>query len=332
MRAPVLFLGAALLAFAVALCVGSVPLAPGQVAHAFGALVLGKPDPSLAGTLLGLRLARAFCAIAVGALLGVSGTLLQALLRNPLADPYVLGVSGGASCGAVAAIALGAGLVATGLCAGAGALAALAALFLLARRSLFAHVDVLDTTRENALLLTGVMIAALCSALLSIALAIAPDGTLRSMVYWLLGDLSGAMPLGGAAATLAASVLLAALAQRDAPALGVMMHGELQAYTQGVATGAVRRRLVAITALATGLAVATAGAVGFVGFIAPHLVRPWAGSDQRAMLPASALAGAALVLIADTLGRTIAAPMQLPLGAFTALVGAPVFLWRLQRS
>jgi len=328
---PVL-LAVALLAFVLALRFGSVGVGTAELAQALLDRFLGREDASMAATLLSLRLPRALTAMAVGGLLALSGALLQALLRNPLADPYVLGVSGGASCAAMLAIAAGAGAIAIALAAAGGALVALTLLFMLAHRALFARDTVLDHGRDSSILLTGVMIASLCAAGLSLALALAPDGKLRTMVFWLLGDLSGAIHPGLAAGAFVAWLLLLLLAQRDTPALNLMLGGDLQAYTQGVATSRVRRRLIAITAVASGIAVALAGAVGFVGFVAPHLARQVLGSNQRLVLPAASLLGAILVLLVDTAGRTLAAPLQLPVGALTALVGVPVFLWQLQRS
>ncbi|HXY05721.1 MAG TPA: iron ABC transporter permease [Burkholderiaceae bacterium] len=330
-RALAVLLAAAVAALAAALRFGSVEVDTGALLRALRLLVLGASEPSLASTVLALRLPRALTGMAVGGMLALSGALLQALLRNSLADPYVLGVSGGASCAAMLAIALGAGAAAVALFAAGGALAAMLLLFLLAHRALFARDAPVEPGRDSTILLTGVMIASLCAAALSIVLSLAPDGRLRTMVFWLLGDLGGAVNLALAAAAALAWVLLLALALRDAPALTLMLGGELQAYTQGVATTRVRRRLVALTAVATGSAVALAGAVGFVGFVAPHLVRYFVGTNQRVVLPAASLLGAILVLLADTIGRTIAAPLQLPVGALTALVGVPVFLWQLQR-
>ncbi len=292
----------------------------------------GTAAPSLAGDLLALRLPRAGSAMAVGGLLALSGALLQALLRNPLADPYVLGVSGGASCAALLAIAAGVGAALVALCAAGGALAALAVLFLLAHRALFAREPQLDSGRDSAILLTGVMIASLCAAILSLALSLAPDGRLRTMVFWLLGDLGGATSPLLACLALATWLVLWLLAQREASALNLMLAGDLQAYTQGVPTTQVRRRLIVITAIATGVAVALAGAVGFVGFVAPHLVRRAVGPDPRWVLPAASLLGAVLVLLADTAGRSLVPPLQLPVGALMALVGVPVFVWQLQHS
>jgi iron complex transport system permease protein len=321
----------ALLALLAALRFGSVGVSSGALLQALLDIVQGRDEPSLAATLLALRLPRALTAMAVGGLLALSGALLQALLRNPLADPYVLGVSGGASCAAMLAIATGLGAAAIALCAAGGALAALSLLFLLAHRALFARDAALDQGRDSAILLTGVMIASLCAAALSLALAVAPDGKLRTMVFWLLGDLGGAVNPGMAGLAVAGWLLLLFIGQRDAGALNLMLGGDLQAYTQGVPTTQVRRRLIAVTALATGTAVALAGAVGFVGFVAPHLVRRFVGSNHRVVLPAASLLGAILVLLADTIGRSIAAPLQLPVGALTALVGVPVFIWQLQR-
>jgi len=326
-----LLAAAAILCLLAALRFGSVEVGTGALLHALVDRLRGGQHSSVAATVLSLRLPRALTGMAVGGLLALSGALLQALLRNPLADPYVLGVSGGASCAAIVAIALGAGAATIALFAAGGALAAMLLLFLLAHRALFVRGAALEQGRDTAILLTGVMIASLCAAALSLVLTLAPDGRLRTMVFWLLGDLGGAVSLGLATAALFGWLLLLFVGLRDARALNLMLGGELQAYTQGVATAQVRRRLIALTAVATGVAVALAGAVGFVGFVAPHLVRYVIGTDQRVVLPAASLLGAILVLLADTMGRSIAAPLQLPVGALTALVGVPVFLWQLRR-
>lgn len=326
-----LLIAAAALCLLAALRFGSVEVSTGALLHAVVESAHGAQDSSVASTVLTLRLPRALTGMAVGGLLALSGAVLQALLRNPLADPYVLGVSGGASCAAIVAIALGAGAAAIALFAAGGALAAMLLLFLLAHRALFARHAPVEQGRDTAILLTGVMIASLCAATLSLVLTLAPDGRLRTMVFWLLGDLGGALSMGLAAAAVFTWFFLLLLGLRDASALNLMVGGELQAYTQGVATTQVRRRLIALTAVATGVAVALAGAVGFVGFVAPHLVRYFVGTNQRVVLPAASLLGAILVLLADTIGRSVAAPLQLPVGALTALVGVPVFLWQLQR-
>jgi iron complex transport system permease protein len=180
-------------------------------------------------------------------------------------------------------------------------------------------------------LLTGVMIASFAAALLSLVLALAPDAKLRTMVFWLLGDLAGATDLRAALIALAAIGVAFAIAVRYAAALNLLVRGDLQAYTQGVRVVHTRRTLVLVAALATGASVTLAGAVGFVGFVAPHVVRLVFGNDQRVLLPASGLAGGTLVVLADTIARTAFAPLQLPVGVLTALIGVPVFLWLLAR-
>jgi iron complex transport system permease protein len=284
-----------------------------------------------ADIVLGLRMPRALAGFAVGAALALSGALLQALLRNPLADPYVLGISGGAAVAALIALALGLPTLAVQGAAIGGALMTLMLLFLLARRALYSTSAAQGEQATGAVLLTGVMLASFAAALMSLILALAPDGRLRTMVFWLLGDLAGATHVLPAVITLALVALMFGLARTDARALNLMMRGDLQAYTQGVRVVALRRRLIFIAAVATASAVTLGGAVGFVGFVAPHLVRMVAGNDQRIVLPAAMLLGGVLVVAADTVARTAFAPLQLPVGVLTALIGVPVFLWFLGR-
>ena len=314
-----------------ALAVGSVSLNP--VAALRGMIAGGQPadGSSLASAILGLRLARALTGAAVGGLLALAGAILQGLLRNALADPYVLGVSGGGSCVALGALALGLGGMAAALAAAAGATAALAVLFVLAHRALFSIDLHAESGRDDTILLAGTMLASACSAAIAVALAFAPDGRLRTMVFWLMGDLGGAHRIGVGAAAVCVWIGLLLLATRDADAVNRISAGDLLAFTQGVEPVALRRRLIGVAAAAAGIAVSLAGAVGFVGFVAPHLVRRFWGPDARIVLPAASLLGAALVVVADTLARTLVAPMSLPVGALTALVGVPVFLWQLRR-
>ncbi len=232
----------------------------------------------------------------------------------PLADPYVLGISGGAAVAALLALALGLPAIAVQAAAIGGALLTLMLLFLLARRALYSASAALGEQATGAVLLTGVMLASFAAALMSLVLSLAPDGRLRTMVFWLLGDLAGATHVVPALFILALVGLLLALARADARALNLMMRGDLQAFTQGVRVVAIRRRLILIAAVATASAVTLGGAVGFVGFVAPHLVRMVAGNDQRVVLPASMLLGGALVVTADTIARTAFAPLQLPVG------------------
>jgi iron complex transport system permease protein len=322
---PLLFL-AALASGLTALAVGSVPLSIAELADA-----LTGGDALAADLVWQLRAPRAIAGFAVGAGLALAGAVLQGLLRNPLADPYVLGISGGAAVAALIALAFGLGAVVVQAAAALGALATLALLFGLTRRVMFSR-DVLASDQATTnVLLTGVMLAAFCAALLSLALSLAPDARLRTMVFWLLGDLSGATDVRAGLAVAALVVVAFLVASTQAPALNLMIRGDLQAFTQGVRVAHTRRTLVLVAALATGAAVTLAGAVGFVGFVAPHLMRLALGNDQRVLLPASMLAGGTLVLLADTVARTAFAPLQLPVGVITALIGVPVFLWLLAR-
>jgi len=307
---------AALAAMALALAVGSVDVAPATVWNA-----LTGDVRDTAGTVVReLRLPRAVAAFAVGGLLAVAGSLMQVLLRNPLADPYVLGLSGGAACGALAALLLGvASLVTPAAFIGAGISTAL--VFGLARGS--------GAWSPMRLLLTGVVVAAGWGALIMLMLAIAPDAQVRGMLFWLIGDLSGAVQGGKALAALACVLLLALPLARDATLLA---RGDLTAASLGVPVRAVTLALHALAAAATAIAVTVAGSVGFVGLVVPHAVRLVIGNDQRYLLPASALAGGVLLVLADTLARTLVAPAQLPVGVLTALAGVPLFLWLLRRS
>ena len=310
-----------------ALAVGSVPVSPAQLL----ATLAGQGDSAARDVIWQLRAPRAVAGFAVGAGLALAGALLQGLLRNPLADPYVLGISGGAAVAAIGAIALGLSSTMIQLAAALGAMATLGLLFILARRALFTRDAIESEQGTTAVLLTGVMIASFAAALLSLVLSLAPDARLRTMVFWLLGDLAGATDLRAALIALVAIGVAFAIALRQAPALNLLVRGDLQAYTQGVRVAHTRRTLVLVAALATGAAVTLAGAVGFVGFVAPHLMRLVFGNDQRVLLPASGLAGGTLVVLADTVARSAFAPLQLPVGVLTALIGVPVFLWLLAR-
>lgn len=305
-------------AIAIALTVGSVRLAP---AHVLQALVGAGPDAELA-IVRELRLPRALSAFATGGLLAVAGALMQVLLRNPLADPYVLGLSGGAAAGALAALAAGlAGWVTPA--AFAGALASTFIVFGLART----HADRTPWTATR-LLLTGVVIASGWGAIIALLLSLAPDTQLRGMLFWLIGDLSAAGPGWPALLLLALVVGAALILARD---LNVLLRGETTAASLGVPVARTTLFLYALSALATAAAVTTAGSIGFVGLVVPHALRLVIGNDQRALLPAAALAGGALLVVADTAARSIVAPVQLPVGVVTALIGVPVFLWLLSR-
>lgn len=291
--------------------------------------VAGPDDP----TLMLLRTQRASLAFAVGALLTLAGALLQLLLRNPLADPYVLGVSGGAAVGAVASgLLLPLALRSASLQAGAlaGAALAIILLFALGRRSLAAP-PMSSAVPGMRLILTGVMVSTGFGALLALLLSLAPDTQLRGTMFWLMGDLEAEGFAGGIVAW-AVLLTVGAWAIWQAPRLNVLAHGDATALLLGLPVARLRVALLLIASVATATAVAQAGAIGFVGLVVPHALRLWLGNDQRLLLPAAMLGGGAALLLADLLARVILAPVQLPVGVVTALVGVPLFLMMLARS
>jgi iron complex transport system permease protein len=303
--------------------VGSVALSVSELFAALGEIVRGEPS-TLAATLLELRLGRALSAFVTGATLALAGVMMQALLRNPLADPYVLGVSGGAAVGALAAMLFFTTAWLVDLAAFAGAIGVAFLLFALAWRDLRGGAD----SSANMLLLTGVIVAAGCGALVTLMLSIAPDNRLRGMVFWLIGDLSATQ-----SRWLPWAIWLGALvfAIRIARALNVVaLHAEAAA-TLGISVGQLRRGLFLCAALLTASAVSSAGSIGFVGLIVPHACRFAWGPDHRLLLPAATLAGGSFLVLADTLARSLIAPQQLPVGVITALIGVPVFLVQLHQ-
>ena len=301
----------------IALAAGSLPVSAADVGRA----LLGDTSGMAAEVVRALRLPRAMAAFACGGLLALAGALMQVLLRNPLADPYVLGISGGASVGALGAMLLGLPLLLVNGGAFAGALAATLLVFGLARGD--------GSWTQTRLLLTGVIVAAGCGAAVALILSIAPENQLRGMLFWLMGDLSHAASPWPALAMLVLGLAAALPFSRD---LNLLARGDLAARALGVPVARLRGGVYVLAALATAAAVTTTGAVGFVGLIVPHLVRLSVGNDQRVLLPAAALAGGALLTLADTLARTVVAPQQLPVGVLTALIGVPVFLFLLTRS
>lgn len=308
-----------------ALAVGSVEVSLADVMRALG----GERSTPMA-VVLDLRLPRALSAFASGALLALAGAVLQGLLRNSLADPYVLGVSGGASVAALLVLSVvgtATPVWAMQLAAAAGALASLLLLLMFARRVFFARDLAPGDDSSVGVLVTGVMLASFCGALVSLLLAVAGDGQLRGMVFWLLGDLAGATDMRWALTACGVMAIVVIWGRRHAAALNLILRGDVLAFTQGVDVIRTRRILVLLSALATATAVSLAGAVGFVGFVAPHFMRAWLGNDQRVLLLAAPLAGGTLVVVADSIARTAIAPAQLPVGVVTALIGAPVFLW-----
>ena len=288
-------------------------------ADVFAAL-FGEGQGTTAAVIRELRLPRAAAAFASGALLALAGALMQVLLRNPLADPYVLGISGGAAVGALAAILLGAATWRIDLAAFGGAMAAMLLVFGLARGD--------GSWTQSRLLLTGVIIAAGCGAMVLFMLVMTTDTRVQSMLFWLTGDVSGAARPWPALGVLGFGVLAVLPFARD---LNVLARGELSARALGINTRRLRLLVYVLASLLTAVAVTLVGLVGFVGLIVPHLVRLGAGNDQRILLPAAALAGGVLLTVADTAARTLVAPVQLPVGVLTAMIGVPVFLFLLVR-
>jgi len=307
----------ALCALVLSLLLGSVSLAP---AEAWQALVTG--EATLARSIVvELRLPRALSAFAIGGLLSFAGVLMQVLLRNPLADPYVMGVSGGAAVAALSAMLLGLSGVLVDASATLGALAATALVFTLARTP--------EGWTPARLLLTGVVVASGASAGVSALLAIGDESRLRGMLFWLMGDLSFSTSANRLLLLLALSVALGVVLGRH---LNILSKGELQARGLGVPVAGLRAAIFATSALVTAASVTAAGTIGFVGLVTPHLARMLLGSDHRRVIPAAVLLGGTLLVVADLIARTAFAPRQLPVGALTALVGVPVFLALMRRT
>lgn len=327
-------LAASLAAMAVlASGVGAVPISP---SHVVGILLdqlglsTGVPfSDQEAAILVHLRLPRVVLAVLVGAVLAVCGALLQGLFRNPLADPGLIGVSSGSALAAATWIVFGAALgpVVAGaglpLAAFAGGLVATVVVYRIGRHA--------GRTLVATMLLAGVAVAALCGALLGLLLFLADDAALRAITFWSLGSLGGATWAGVAwsAPLLVAPVLAAPWLARG---LNALLLGEAAAFHLGVRVERLKRWTIGLSALGVGAAVATSGMIGFVGLVVPHLVRLALGPDHRTLLPASALLGALLLVVADLVARTIVAPAELPIGIVTALAGGPFFLWLLLRE
>ncbi len=271
-----------------------------------------------------IRLPRILLAVLVGAALAVSGTVLQALLRNPLADPYILGVSSGAALGAILALWLG-GRVATAspLVSFAGALATTGWVYLLGRRG--------GRLSGYTLLLAGVITASFLSAVILFILTLLSTRDVRGAAFWLMGDLSvvtGAR-LRLLLPTIALAILVLYALAKD---LNVLLLGEEEAAHLGVNVARVETLVFVLASLLTGLAVSVSGAIGYFGLLVPHLGRMIVGADHRMLLPTAALGGAIVLVLSDTLARTVVAPAELPVGAVTAVAGAPVFIYLLRRS
>lgn len=305
------------LAMVLSVGVGSVALSPGEVMAA----LLGDGSDLQRTLVVELRLPRTLSAFATGGLLAVAGALMQVLLRNPLADPYVLGLSGGAAVGAMLAMVAGFGGLLVSGSAFAGALLATLMVFGLAHGT--------GSWTPSRLLLTGVVVAAGWGAVITLMLAISPAQQLPGMLYWLMGDVSYARaPVPGMVLLLAVCLAVIPFGR----SLNVLARGPMQAAALGISVRPLEWLIYVAASLLTATAVTMAGSIGFVGLVVPHMLRLVLGNDQRIILPASVLAGGALLTVADTLARTLIAPQQLPVGVITALLGVPTFLFLLYRS
>ncbi len=317
-----------LAAFWLALMLGALNLAPGEV---LGALLPGEGAARAELVVGQIRLPRALMAILCGATLALCGVAMQGLFRNPLADPGLIGVSSGAALGAAASILLLPLLMLPlwlapwlgVLSAFAGGLLVTLLVYRLGQRE--------GRTRVAVMLLAGVALSALSGALVGLFSYLADDSALRALTYWSLGSLNGAsyprlLPL------LLVSLAVALWLPRRASALNALLLGESEARHLGVDVERLKRELVLCVALGVGATVAAAGMIGFVGLVVPHLLRLFTGPDHRRLLPAAALGGALLLLLADLVARLLLAPAELPIGTVTALLGAPFFLWLLTRE
>lgn len=312
---------AALAAVVLGVAGGAMPL---PIADVIGALA-GRGDATEVAIVQTIRLPRIALGLAVGAGLAASGGALQATLRNPLAEPYLLGVSGGAATGAVVAVTLGlATPAALPLAAFAGAAAAVVVVLLVARA-------VQGQADPRVLLMAGVVVGAFCTAAIMVALTTAPTTTVRGALWWMMGSLNDATWLTAAWvwAYVALGVGLLVWWARD---IDVLALGEDAAAALGLPVERVTRRVYLVSSLLAAATVSGAGLIGFVGLVVPAIARALGARNTRETLVAAAIAGGTLVVLADLLARTALRPAELPLGAVTALIGVPFFLWRLRST
>lgn len=306
-----------LLSFALAFSVGSLSLSLQQIISS-----LQHSSNDTAHIIIWeLRAPRAYTAFITGGLLALAGVIMQVLLRNPLADPYILGVSGGASVTALLAMSFGLSGAWVSGSAFTGALLSILLVFSLAHGK--------GSWNPNRLLLTGVVIAAGWGAIINFILSLSPNQTLKGMLFWLMGDIHhGPVSLSALCVLLLGLLIAYALARQ----LNILSRGDLQASALGVAVQPLRIGLFLLASLLTAFAVVQAGSVGFIGLVVPHMLRLVSGSDHRLLIPSAVLLGGSLLLISDTLARTIIAPQQLPVGVITALIGVPFFLFLLRQN
>jgi iron complex transport system permease protein len=310
----------------IALCLGSEPISPSVIGRLIVERVLGHEigRSPYEVILFEVRLPRILLGLTAGAGLAVAGTMLQALLRNPLAEPYVLGISSGSALGAIAALLWATTFpLARPLSAFTGAMTTMLFVYTLSRGK--------TGVSTERLILAGVIASTFLWSTIALLLTTIPNPDLRGITFWMMGNLSGGG--NGLLAFISGAIAItAALAYLHARSLNLLMVGEEDARVFGVHVERVKTVAFVLASLLTGFVVSVAGSIGFVGLIVPHIVRLAWGSDNRLVIPAAALTGAIFVIAADTLARTVIAPRELPVGAVTALVGAPLFIWLLRKA
>lgn len=299
---------------AVALLLGSVPVD-------WLGLFTASADQAQQDIVLQLRLPRTLSAYVTGGLLALAGVLMQVLLRNPLADPYILGISGGAAVAALLAMLAGLGGYALTGSAFLGALLSMLLVFSIAHGQ--------GSWTPTRLLLTGVVIAAGWGAIISFILSVSPEKNLHSMLFWLMGDLSYSPDPTGAAIVLLLGLIISGY---YAKSLNILARSEMVAESLGIAVPGLRIRIYLLASIITASAVTSAGSIAFVGLITPHLLRLSGVHDHRFLIPGSVLLGGVLLVLADAVSRTLLAPQQLPVGVITAMLGVPLFLYLMHKS
>ncbi|MFZ0132700.1 MAG: iron ABC transporter permease [Desulfobacterales bacterium] len=320
----VILLLTAILAAAVLLAISSGSSREGVAASLAAIFGRGEPNATLDMIIWHLRLPRVLLAALVGATLSLGGLVFQALLRNPLAEPYILGISGGSAIGAIIGITLGlARFPGVSFCAFIGSLATLALILVMSSGK--------TILKKDALLLSGVMVNAFCSAVIMFLVSLTQDARLHTIIFWLMGDLSSADSLtAGILALILGPCFLVIFFFSHA--MNLLLVGKETAQTMGLPVQTVTIILLVLTSLMVSVTVSYSGLLGFVGLVMPHLLRLIWGPDHRVLVPACILGGGAYLVVCDLLARTLPQQGEMPTGVITALIGAPVFIFLLKKS
>ena len=319
----VTLMGVLVLIVAVSLSVGTTPLSFGEIFRA----VFSNQESVESSIVMGIRLPRVIMGIAIGGALSVAGTLLQGLFRNPLVEPYTLGISGGASLGVCLSILLGLpgilGVVAYPLAGFAGAITVILAVYTLGMRA--------GSLRPNTMLLIGVMISFVCSSLVMLLMAVSRHDDLSNIVFWIMGSLDESNP-ELIKMVFAGSIIGLFIALFHSPKLNALTLGDEEASLLGINTTRTRKILFVTASLLTGLSVSAGGIIMFVGLIVPHFMRMKAGSDHRILVISSFLCGACFLTLCDVIARIVISPLELPVGVITGIIGGIVFIYVLSQK